>query len=200
MRDTLAAMKAAGAAVSYFACDVRDTDAFGDLIDQIYQRYGRIDGVIHGAGVIEDRLLEKKTLDSFRRVFQTKVNGAGVLAAKLRPETLRFLVFFSSVSGRFGNRGQADYAAANEALNKLAQDLDRRWPARVVALNWGPWSGSGMVTAEAERQLAERGMALVPAAEGCRLLLEELAAAGDLAEPEVLIAGIRPDARRQVVL
>ena len=72
--------------------------------------------------MIEDKLVADKDLASFERVLATKVDRRGRAGRReLRPEALRFLVFFGSVSGRFGNRGQADYAAASEVLNKLAQ-------------------------------------------------------------------------------
>ena len=64
-----------------------------------------------------------------------------LLAAKLRSESLKFMFFFSSVAARYGNRGQCDYAAANEVLNKLSVWLTARWPGRVASLNWGPWEG-----------------------------------------------------------
>ena len=73
------------------------------LIDEVYARYGRIDGVIHGAGVIEDKLVGDKTLESFERVLRPKIAGALTLARSLRPESLGFLAFFSSVSARNGN-------------------------------------------------------------------------------------------------
>ena len=190
VRENLARLRRAGGRVDYVACDVRDAGAFGARIDETYRRYGRIDGVVHGAGTIEDRLVRDKTLESFERVLETKVNGALVLAAKLRPESLRFLVFFGSIAGRFGNRGQGDYAAANEVLNKLAQDLDRRWPGRVVSINWGPWLQSGMVPPEVERQFAERGVVLIPPDVGCRMLVEELRL-GRKGEAEILIGGAR---------
>jgi acyl transferase domain-containing protein/NAD(P)H-dependent flavin oxidoreductase YrpB (nitropropane dioxygenase family) len=191
LRENHARFEQSGARVEYRPCDVRDPAAFGVLIDDVYRAHGRIDGVIHGAGVIEDQLIQNKRLDSFDRVLETKVHSALVLAAKLRPESLRFLVFFSSVSGRFGNRGQADYAAASEVLNKLAQDLDRRWPGRVVSMNWGPWLATGMVTPEVERQFAERGVELIPPEVGCRMLDEELRAPAHEAQAEVTIGGGR---------
>ncbi|PPC86942.1 MAG: erythronolide synthase, partial [Methylocystis sp.] len=55
IRDNIAAMRSAGAQVEYHALDIRDGGAFGRLIDSIYDRYSRIDGVLHGAGVIDDR-------------------------------------------------------------------------------------------------------------------------------------------------
>jgi acyl transferase domain-containing protein/NAD(P)H-dependent flavin oxidoreductase YrpB (nitropropane dioxygenase family)/NADP-dependent 3-hydroxy acid dehydrogenase YdfG len=187
VRASLDRMRAAGARVEYLSCDVRDAAAFGALIDGIYERHGRLDGAIHGAGVIEDRLVRDKDSDSLERVVATKVGSARTLVGRLRPEGLRFLVLFSSVSGRFGNRGQADYAAASEVLNKLAQELDRRWASRVVAINWGPWAATGMVSPEVARQFAERGVGLIALEAGCRLLDEELRR-GHKGEVEVVIS------------
>jgi NAD(P)-dependent dehydrogenase (short-subunit alcohol dehydrogenase family) len=188
VRETLAELRECAAAVEYRVCDVRDEDAFAALVDDVYATYGRIDGAIHGAGVIEDKLVADKDAASFERVVRTKVAGAQVLARRLRSEELRFLVLFSSVSGRFGNRGQADYAAASEALNKLAQRLDEQWLARVVAINWGPWLTTGMVSEQVRRQFAERGVELIPAETGCRMLDEELRR-GRKGEAEVVIGG-----------
>jgi acyl transferase domain-containing protein/NAD(P)H-dependent flavin oxidoreductase YrpB (nitropropane dioxygenase family)/NAD(P)-dependent dehydrogenase (short-subunit alcohol dehydrogenase family) len=186
IRANLAALRETGAQVAYFQVDVRDSVAFGDLLDQIYSRYGRLDGVIHGAGVIEDRLLRDKSWDSFDRVFGTKTESAFILSKKLHPETLKFLVLFSSVAGRFGNRGQADYTAANEVYNKLAIYLDRKWPGRVLTINWGPWKSAGMVSAQVQRQFEERGVALIEPAVGARTFDLELHR-GRKGEGEVLI-------------
>jgi acyl transferase domain-containing protein/NAD(P)H-dependent flavin oxidoreductase YrpB (nitropropane dioxygenase family)/NADP-dependent 3-hydroxy acid dehydrogenase YdfG len=188
IRRNLAALKQAGAQVHYHSVDVRDEQAFGALINEIYQSFGRLDGVIHGAGIIEDKLVQDKTVDSFDRVFSTKAESAFVLSRCLRPESLRFLVFFSSVAGRFGNRGQADYTAANEVLNKLAIYLDRRWPARVVSINWGPWEKRGMVSPELLREFARRGVTLVPPEVGRRKFDEEICY-GRKGEAEVIIGG-----------
>jgi acyl transferase domain-containing protein/NAD(P)H-dependent flavin oxidoreductase YrpB (nitropropane dioxygenase family)/NAD(P)-dependent dehydrogenase (short-subunit alcohol dehydrogenase family) len=166
IRANLAAMREAGATVSYVQVDVQDERSFEKRIDEIYGTYGRLDGVIHGAGIIEDKLLRDKSVDSFDRVFGTKTDSAFILSRKLRPETLQLLVLFSSVAGRFGNRGQSDYTAANDVINKLAIYLDARWPGRVVAINWGPWETAGMVSREVQNQFATRGVGLVAPAAG----------------------------------
>jgi acyl transferase domain-containing protein/NAD(P)-dependent dehydrogenase (short-subunit alcohol dehydrogenase family)/NAD(P)H-dependent flavin oxidoreductase YrpB (nitropropane dioxygenase family) len=186
IRKTLRALRQTGAEVDYLACDVSNADEFGKLIDEIYSSYGAIHGVLHGAGIIEDRLLEDKDPRSFDRVLGPKVTGAMVLAERIKPDHLRFLVFFSSVSGRFGNRGQSDYAAANEVLNKLAAQLDRRWPARVVALDWGPWDGSNMVPESLRDQFVRRGVQLIEASAGCGALISELLA-GRKDDAEVIL-------------
>ena len=177
MRQTLAALREAGAEVEYHRIDVRDREAFGSLIDSLYERFGRLDGVIHGAGLIEDRLLRDKTLESFRRVFDTKVAGATTIERKIRDDA-RFVVFFSSVSGVFGNHGQVDYAAANDALDKLAAALNRRIHGRALSINWGPWAptdtDSGMVSTALEAEYARQGIGMINSGDGVTNLIEEL--------------------------
>jgi NAD(P)-dependent dehydrogenase (short-subunit alcohol dehydrogenase family) len=146
--------------------DVTDERAFAALIADIYVTYGRLDGVIHGAGTIEDKLVRDKSLESFDRVLRTKTMSAFVLSRHLRPESLRFLVLFSSVAGRFGNRGQADYAAGNEVVAKLAGVLQRRWPGRVCSIAWAPWDQAGMVSPELKREVIVGGSSAVTLAPG----------------------------------
>ncbi len=168
-----------GATVEYFAVDVTDEDAMRQLLERIYSQYGRLDGVVHGAGVIEDKLLADKKSDSWSRVVETKVMGLLLLQKYLRPESLKFFAVFSSVAGRYGNSGQTDYATANELMNRLCCQLNRKWPNTVVkALCWGPWGstqfGAGMVTALTEAKFAEKGVRLVSADDGRHLFREEL--------------------------
>lgn len=186
IRGNLAAIKAAGGSVEYKAIDVRDAVAFGALIDDLNAK-GGIAGVVHGAGVIEDKLLKDKTPESFDRVFGTKVDSALTLAAKLDPKKLKFFSLFASITSRYGNRGQSDYAAANEVLSKLAADLDRKWPARVVSIAWGPWSEVGMV-ADLEKHLVARGLKLIEPSVGANFAVDEVIF-GEKGEIEVIVAG-----------
>ncbi|HJZ55672.1 MAG TPA: KR domain-containing protein, partial [Gemmataceae bacterium] len=186
IRSNLDAIRVAGSAVDYRAIDVRDAAALGALIDEL-NAAGGIAGVIHGAGVIEDKLLRDKTPESFDRVFGTKVDSALTLGRKLDPARLKFFSLFASITSRYGNRGQSDYAAANEVLSKLACDLDRKWPGRVVSIAWGPWAEVGMV-AELEKHLVARGLKLISTEVGSKLAADEFIF-GAKGEPEVLVAG-----------
>jgi acyl transferase domain-containing protein/NAD(P)H-dependent flavin oxidoreductase YrpB (nitropropane dioxygenase family) len=184
IRATLHAIRSAGARVEYHAADVRHEGTFGPLIDGLVARHGRIDGVLHAAGLIEDKLIGDKTPESFDRVFSTKVSGALTLAARLA-EDARFFVLFSSVSSAFGNRGQTDYAAANDALDKLAHHLQRTMRGRVLCVNWGPWSGAGMVGPELEREYERRGIGLIPLEAGVDRFFAELHGGCD---PQVILS------------
>jgi hypothetical protein len=193
IRDNLAAIRAAGGTVEYRAVDVRNAAAFGALIEEL-NGAGGITGVIHGAGVIDDKLLRDKTPESFDRVFGTKVSSALTLARTLDPQRLKFLALFASITSRYGNRGQSDYAAANEVLSKLACDLDRRWPGRVVSVAWGPWAEVGMV-ADLEKHLVARGLKLIEPAVGAGFAIDEVIY-GMKGEPEVVVAGGTEQAAR----
>jgi NAD(P)-dependent dehydrogenase (short-subunit alcohol dehydrogenase family) len=180
IRANLAGFAAAGARVDTRICDVNQEADVAALLGSVYERYGRIDAVLFGAGLIEDQLLVNKTSESMARVFDTKVDGAFLIARALKPEYLKFFALFTSVAGRYGNRGQTDYAAANEVLNRFAWLLQAKWGTgvKVSAINWGPWAnttnGPGMLTPETARQFRERGVNLIEPAAGRVFLLREL--------------------------
>ncbi|MEV8021337.1 SDR family NAD(P)-dependent oxidoreductase [Streptomyces sp. NPDC086554] len=183
IRTTLAALGGVAASVRYHAADVTDADAVRTVIQDVRARHGRLDGIVHGAGTIQDSLLCDKDPASFARVFATKVDGARHLVDAAADHgdgpAPGFLVFFGSVAGVFGNHGQADYAAANDALDTLAATpaWSRRFPGRVLAIDWGPWAAEagGMVTPELERMYASRGIPLLDPAAGTAAFLAELA-------------------------
>jgi NAD(P)-dependent dehydrogenase (short-subunit alcohol dehydrogenase family) len=180
-------MREAGSVVHYGQADVRDADDLSRCLAPWRSMYGEPVGLIHGVGLIQDKLLCDKSPEAFDRVVGTKLDGALNLFRLLRPEALRFTALFSSIAGRFGNLGQSDYAAANEILNKLALWLDRCWPGRVVSIIWGPWSGLGMVS-DLEDHLHRQGLELIPPEVGPARFLDELRA-GAKGDVEVIISG-----------
>jgi len=162
IRAHLAEIRATGALAHYTTLDVRDAAAVATTLAEVRATHGPIRGLIHGAGVLADKLIEQKTEEQFDLVYGTKVHGLRNLLAATAQDELRLIALFSSYTGRFGRTGQVDYAAANEVLNKMAQAEARRryFRCRVVAFNWGPWNG-GMVT-EGLRKIFEReGVGLI---------------------------------------
>jgi NAD(P)-dependent dehydrogenase (short-subunit alcohol dehydrogenase family) len=180
MLSNIASFREGGASVEYHSVDVTDEESMRQLLDSVYQRHAAIDGVVHGAGIIEDKLLSDKTGESWSRVVETKVIGLLLLQKYLRAESLKFLTVFSSVAGRYGNSGQTDYATANELMNRLCSQLNAIWGdrVRIRALSWGPWAatthGSGMVSPATEAKFAEKGVSLVTPEIGRHLFRNEL--------------------------
>ncbi|HWE69677.1 MAG TPA: SDR family NAD(P)-dependent oxidoreductase [Acidimicrobiales bacterium] len=191
IRATLSLLRKLGGEVHYHQIDVRDADALARLVADIHHRFGRLDLVVHGAGVLDDHLVRDKDAAGFDRVFATKVDAARTLLDVTEPETP--LVFFGSVSGVFGNRGQVDYGAANDALDELAEAANHARPGRVVSIDWGPWAGTGMVSPELEREYSRRGVGLIEPDDGAQALLDELAAA-PAAPGHVVVMRAQPEA------
>ncbi|WP_406629977.1 SDR family NAD(P)-dependent oxidoreductase [Amycolatopsis sp. WGS_07] len=180
---TLDEVRAAGGDPAYQPLDVCDANAVHQLVKDLVARHGRIDGVVFAAGVIDDKLMADKDEQSFRAVFETKVDGARAVLSALTEFGVEpgFVAFFGSIAAVLGNRGQTDYAAANDALESLGTS----WPGRAVTVHWGPWAPDGghggMVSPELAREYERREVALLDPAEGVAALVRELAYGTDRA-------------------
>ncbi|WP_229322028.1 type I polyketide synthase [Streptomyces sp. UNOC14_S4] len=194
VRHTLDSLRDLGSPVRYHTVDVRDPEAVRRLVADVHAEHGRLDGVVYAAGIIEDRVLAEKAPESFRRVYGTKVDGARTLLAALDelPRTPRFAVFFGSIAAVLGNRGQADYAAANDALQSLGSRWAQKSASRALTVHWGPWAPdgehAGMVTPELAREYTRRGIGLIDPEEGALCLLRELAWGEESADAVVYTA------------
>ncbi|HHJ07485.1 MAG TPA: SDR family NAD(P)-dependent oxidoreductase [Anaerolineae bacterium] len=182
---TLQAIRQAGGQAEYLSVDVTNAAALQAQLPAAVNRLGPVTGVIHGAGVLSDKLIEQKTEDDFEKVYAVKVQGLQTLLQTIPPQQLEHLILFSSAAGFYGNIGQADYALANEILNKTAHLIKRRHPScRVLSINWGPWDG-GMVTSALKKLFAERNIKVIPPESGTRILVDELSRANSNATQTV---------------
>ncbi|MCC9307900.1 SDR family oxidoreductase [Kitasatospora sp. RB6PN24] len=179
---TLGELASLGAQARYQAVDAADPAALRQAIKEVYAAHGRLDGVVYAAGVIEDKVLAEKDPQSFRRVFATKAEGARTLLdalSELPGAGPRFTVLFGSIAAALGNRGQADYAAANDALEELGVRWAARTGRRALTVHWGPWAPAGahggMVSPELARDYQRRGVRLIDPVAGTLALLRELA-------------------------
>ncbi|HEY1721599.1 MAG TPA: SDR family NAD(P)-dependent oxidoreductase [Magnetospirillaceae bacterium] len=184
----LARFEGAGAKVLYRVLDIRDRRALAAILAETRSQWGPIEALVHGAGVIADKLIADKTRAQFDEVFSTKVAGLHALLAETASDPLRALFLFSSVAARYGNVGQSDYAMANEVLNKVAlTEAARRPDCLVRALNWGPWE-SGMVTPALRQRFEAAGVGLIPAVTGAEAFLAEFSGACAPRETDIVLA------------
>ncbi|MBU1082490.1 MAG: SDR family NAD(P)-dependent oxidoreductase, partial [Spirochaetes bacterium] len=187
VRRNIERINMAGGQAFYYSADIRDRKAMVKLLADIKENHGEIRGLIHGAGVLADKKIENKRDDEFEMVFSTKVFPLLNILETIDREALKSIVLFSSITGRVGRRGQIDYAAANEVLNKVAQQQSRLLPnCRVVSVNWGPWDG-GMVNDALKKIFTKEGIGLIPLKEGAEYLVEEISS--DRRDVEILILG-----------
>jgi acyl transferase domain-containing protein/thioesterase domain-containing protein len=135
--------------------DVTDETAMARAINATRAHFGRLDGVIHAAGVIADAPIGAKTLAEAQVVLAPKITGARILDRLLPPGTISLFAVFSSTSAILGPPGQADYAAANAYLQTLAQSRSDG-----LAIDWGIWSDIGMAARRATRTGASENDAI----------------------------------------
>lgn len=195
IQNTLQAVAQAGGQAEYLRADVTDPALAEKLVGPV-SRMGEVTGVIHGAGTLVDKLIEKKTGNDFETVYMPKVAGLENMLNAVDVARLDFLVLFSSIVGLFGNVGQSDYAIANEILNKSAYLLKHKYPdCHVISINWGPWD-SGMVTPELKKVFEARNVGVIPTEVGAQMFVEALMPGGDDAV-QVVVGGVpaRPAAR-----
>ncbi|MDJ0734304.1 MAG: SDR family NAD(P)-dependent oxidoreductase [Nostocaceae cyanobacterium] len=174
IRQTLSAIQQAGGEAEYVSVDVTDALAVHQKIAAAVEKMGEVTGIIHGAGNLADKLIEKKTEQDFEKVYAAKVKGLENILSCINPNNLEHFVLYSSVTGFYGNIGQSDYALANEILNKSAHLFKSKYPnCHVVAINWGAWD-SGMVTPQLKKEFAKRGIDIIPIEAGTKMLVNEL--------------------------
>ncbi|HIO11614.1 MAG TPA: SDR family NAD(P)-dependent oxidoreductase [Deltaproteobacteria bacterium] len=186
IRKNLERIQNAGGQAEYVSADVTDAKNMKAAIAPAVKKFGAVTAVIHGAGVLADKLIEKKTAEDFDAVCSTKINGIDALLKSVDPEKLTHLLLFSSAAGFYGNAGQSDYAMGNETLNGVALLFKQNHPeCHVTSFNWGPWEG-GMVTPELKRLFEERNVEVISVEDGTRVFVEEVTSGGQL-NPIVLI-------------
>lgn len=191
---TLAAIAATGGSAEYVSVDVTNAAAVRAALADSASRLGKITAIIHGAGVLSDKLIEKKTEWDFDSVYNTKVAGLHALLSAVPAAQLEQLVLFSSAAGFYGNVGQADYSVANEILNKTAHAVQLAHPnCHTVAIDWGPWDG-GMVTPVLKKLFAERNIPVIPIEVGAWILASELTAANTAVTQTVVGGELIPPA------
>lgn len=156
-----------GANVLYLQADISQCDDVARVLQEIKERFGALNGIIHSAGIVSDSFILQKDPNQFSQVFAPKINGTINLDLLTQSEPLDFFVIFSSVASIFGNVGQCDYSYANAFIDFFAEyreDLRRnnKRAGKTIAMNWSYWSEGGMSMNETSRDMTMRSHGLSP--------------------------------------
>lgn len=206
-REGIRTVEKAGATAVYHSCDVTKTENVKKIIESVVKAHGRIDLIMHAAGLEISRPVESKPIEEFNLVFDVKAIGMFNLLAATRGVKVGAFVSFCSVAGRFGNAGQTDYSAANDFLCKVTSALPHmRQGTRAIAVDWTAWGGIGMATRGSIPEIMKRaGIEMLDPRVGVPLVREELAKGrtgeivvggklGILVEPKDTTGGANPGA------
>lgn len=136
-------IEAAGATVRIYPGDVSDDKKMSQILNEVRKEFGRINGVIHAAGVGEGQLLSTGSEKTLRDVFRPKIEGVLTLDKLTNSDELDFFVLFSSISSLYPIPGQAYYSAANAFLDTFSQYREKKGKS-TLSLNWAAWNKVGM--------------------------------------------------------
>jgi polyketide synthase PksN len=159
--------KSRTARIEYRAADVTRAADCSKLIESVLREFGKLNGIIHAAGVIRDNHIRNKSQEEFEEVLAPKVSGLRNLDEASKDVDLDFFILFSSLAGVFGNAGQSDYAAANAFLDAYATYRNelvssRKRGGKTVSLNWPLWRQGGMTVNPASEKIIMQTTGLMP--------------------------------------
>lgn len=135
-------VRAAGAEVDYFSCDITDETSLGNTIAHAIAAHGPVHYVWQLAGLADESLLVNTQHHEFRGVLAPKVRGTWLLDQLTKEQPLHAFVVFSSISSVAGGIGQAGYATANGYLDRFVEQ--REGPGLSLGLNWAAWNEQGL--------------------------------------------------------
>ncbi|XXY19856.1 type I polyketide synthase [Sorangium sp. So ce216] len=182
-RAAIQAMELAGAQVRLFQADVSEHAQVDQMLRSLEQTMPPLRGVVHAAGILDDRTLLQLDADRFRRVMAPKMHGAWNLHALTADKPLDFFVLYSGAAALVGSPGQGNYAAGNAFMDALAHHR-RAVGLHALSIAWGPFSEVGLAAAQQNRgeRLSYRGMKSITPEQGLeileRLLSENVAHVG----------------------
>ncbi|NER24035.1 MAG: type I polyketide synthase [Symploca sp. SIO1C2] len=180
-------LERAGAQVVVVSGDVSKKQDVVRILAEIDSSYPPLRGVIHGAGVLDDGVLQQMSWERFTRVMAPKVEGAWHLHTLTEHLEIDFFVCFSSMASLLGSPGQGNYAAANGFMDALAHHRRAKGLAG-LSINWGPWAEAGMAERlehQNQTRMTAQGISPINPEQGLQVL-------GDLLAQEATQVGILP--------
>ncbi len=165
-----------GTQVYVLTGDVAELADVTAIITELRATMPPLKGVFHAAGLLDDAMLTELDAEQMKRVMNPKITGAWNLHKATERDDLELFVLFSSLTAVTGSPGQANYAAANAALDGFAR-WRRSRGFSAVSINWGPWGEVGMAAQDGKSdRLTARGIRSISTASGLQAMAAILSA------------------------
>ncbi|MBF0117311.1 MAG: SDR family NAD(P)-dependent oxidoreductase [Desulfobacterales bacterium] len=172
VKRKIADIEKSGAKVVTICADISNKKDVSNILDKIKTSLPKLKGIIHAAGITQDRFILEQTAEKFEKVMSPKIKGAWNLHVLTKDIHLDFFISFSSIASMIGSRGQANYCAANAFLDALAHYRQSiNLPA--LSINWGPWADIGMaakLNARMQDAFSKSGMNLIDIESGLKVM------------------------------
>lgn len=140
-----------GANFVIHSVDISDLPALQTIVNTSVETFGKINGLIHTAGITAPEFVQYKSEQSAKTVLLPKLHGTYHLIQAFSHLSLDFVVLSSSLSALLGGFRHSDYSAANAALDAFAQSELFSFASFVVSINWNTWRDTGMAAEAAQK-------------------------------------------------
>jgi acyl transferase domain-containing protein/acyl carrier protein len=160
------ALEAAGAEVLVQSADMAIPQQLRAVFQQTQERFGRIDGVIHTAGISGRqaiKLIPDIDVHQANVHFQAKIQGVYTLETILKDMPVDFCLLFSSNASILGGIGCAAYAAANIFMDNFANDRNQQTGSQWISANWDVWASGEELSTGKGYQTSIDQYAMLPA-------------------------------------
>jgi short-subunit dehydrogenase len=160
-----------GIQVNVVYTDVCEFEHLKKTIDEVKTNMPPIKGVVHTAGVLNDKMLTHLAWNEFEKVLNPKVAGTLNIYNTVNMEELDFFMMLSSITSIVGNMGQANYASANYFMNAFAVHLGMEGLPGFTFC-WGPFMESGMAAGKdaVANTMEKMGMKTFGKEQGCKII------------------------------
>ncbi|NEO74334.1 beta-ketoacyl reductase, partial [Moorena sp. SIO3H5] len=175
--ETIQKLEQVGTQISVLSGDISCEEDVAEIFEQIQASLFPLKGVIHGAGTLNDGLLQNVKWEPFLQVMASKVAGTWNLHKFTQHLSLDFFVCFSSMASLLGSPGQGNYAAANAFMDAFAY-YRRAMGLPGLSINWGPWDRGGMAArlgSQHQNRFKSQGIGTIDSKKGLQALGQVLA-------------------------
>ena len=184
--NNLQKLRELGSEVEYYHCDVMNSSMMKEVCTMFKAKNGRVDGLIHFAGLERSKLIYDKDPMEYYRIFDVKATSFASFLANNVVKDKGFFAFASSIAGKYGNLGQSDYASANDYLAKSALSVSNQG-YRAISIAMSAYKNVGMgVRAGVETFLRSNGVDFVDPEDGMQIFLDEIVYGR---VPEIVLTG-----------
>ena len=166
-----------GGEVIYQGVDIGHQKAVQEVVQQTLSGWNtqQLDGVIHLAGLMQERLLREETSESLAEVLRPKLIGTWVLHQLVEKQPKSLFINFSSINGFFGGTTVGAYGAANSFLDAFSYYQRYQGQLQSYCLAWSMWDEMGMSRGYQMKQLTQaKGYLAVGLSQGMSSLLASL--------------------------
>lgn len=166
-------LRSLGVNINLVFADVGDRSSLETVLSSINEEVPAIRGVIHAAGILNDKMIADLEWEDFETVLSAKVVGLANLYSLLDIDELDFLIMLSSITSVLGNMGQANYAAANYFLNSFASYMALN-NQKAYTFCWGPWLKGGMAAGSSaiSENISKMGLTAITHDTGLKIIGE----------------------------